>query len=68
MKIKDIDAAIVEAERFIKAAKKARANGGATEYSIGSGETHRTIGRHAAAAKRASLDLTRALAELRNRS
>lgn len=54
MKPTILQEAIQEAERFLRAAKAAKAG----EYSFGSNPSR-------AAAKRASLDLTRKLAELR---
>lgn len=63
--VEKIDLAIAEAERFIKAAKRARAHAGAAEYSGGVSGGHYTYGKYAASARRASLDLTRVLTDMR---
>jgi len=64
-KLAALDAAIAEAERFLSAAKKARAGWHEYRYD-GDGETYLGFDSVSyAAAKRASMDLTRALAAFR---
>lgn len=64
--IKDqtLDEAIVEAMRFVKAAKALRAKRKATKERADQWRPHNEVVEHAAC-KRASLDLTRKLADLR---
>jgi hypothetical protein len=62
--LKSLESAIAEAERFIVRAKDARRLGGIRDGA--DGQRWVREGQHAAAAKRASLDLTRALAYMRN--
>jgi len=61
MSVKHLQICIDEAERFIDKAVKAQEEIEKDEYSVWVGN------RHTAAAKRASMDLTRALADLRKR-
>ena len=57
-----LETAIAEAKRFLKAAEAAR---GAPVYESGRKHEYIEGGKLTAAAKRASLDLTRALADMR---
>ena len=57
--VKTIDAAIAEAERFIIRARKAK------ETSLDQGEFGSWSGKDNAAMRRASMDLTRALVQVR---
>lgn len=63
--LQKIEIAIAEAERFIKAAKRARDHAGQVEYSGHFENQHFTYGKYAASAKRASLDLSRVLTDIR---
>lgn len=65
-RIEDIEAAILEAQRFIEKATKAKETllfNDSLEYAMDSTSYSKTF----AAAKRASLDLTNALAQMRKR-
>lgn len=62
MRIDQLDAAIVEAERFLKAAREARRS---PTVKSATGKTYLASGPRAASAKRASMDLTRALVGVR---
>ena len=65
MKLSDIDNAISEAERFLARAHRYRE---ASKTSDGSGKVHKTypfLPAESGALRRASLDLTRSLAEMR---
>lgn len=67
MKISAVKEAIKEAERFIKAAKKIQ-TGTAWDAKTGSyvpSKDYIEIGKDSGACRRASMDLTRALAEMR---
>ncbi|SDJ59926.1 hypothetical protein [Pseudomonas indica] len=59
MKDQTLDQAIIEAARFIQAAKQLRTARRATGYDFGS------LPRESGLARRASMDLTRKLADLR---
>ncbi len=59
IEIDKLDAAMTEAQRFLRLAERAKA-----DYRAFSSEASK----HHAAAKRASMDLTRALAEFRGRA
>lgn len=64
MKTEQINAAIKEAERFIKAAKACIAARKQT-YTVGDHTFHLSAPKESGSARRASMDLTRALAEMR---
>lgn len=59
--VSNLESAIKEARRFLKAAKRLKAKGETRPYRV---ETY-APGKHTAAVKRASMDLTRALPALR---
>lgn len=58
-----LDEAIAEAKRFIEAAERVRKSAGKLDY--GPGRAWYEGGAHCAAAKRASMDLSRKLTEVR---
>ena len=60
MKMQMLDAAIFEAERFLKKAKRCKHSPTKTEYGYAYWDTKET-----AATRRSSMDLTRALSDLR---
>lgn len=60
MKIEDLNDAILEAERFLKRAKIAK-----TKYASDKMTTYFYTCKEAAAVKRASMDLSRALTQIR---
>lgn len=62
IKIDDLDNAVMEAKRFLKAAKDVQKKAGVKTYLPDTYEG----GKYCAAAKRASMDLSRALASVRN--
>jgi hypothetical protein len=63
VKAKTLDKAIAEAERFLAAAEIVKRSAGTTEYTT---DKWYEGGQHCAAVKRASMDLSKALAALRN--
>ena len=65
-KIEDISAAVAEAERFIKAAKKWQDE--LIDNTSGKNKYVSFQSKNASAAKRASMDLTRSLAVFRGRA
>lgn len=65
IKEQTLDLAIVEALRFVKAAKKLRDNGRVSTNFLTKEPIGFAGGALAASCKRASLDLTKALADLR---
>ncbi len=70
MKIEDLKSAMAETERFLVAAKKLEAatdeyHRKTAEWIVRAGNV--PVGRESAAVRRASMDLSRALADLRRR-
>ena len=63
MRAKTLEIAIAEAKRFLTAASVVKRCAGSTEFT--KGDPYYCGGQHCAAAKRASMDLSRALADLR---
>jgi hypothetical protein len=63
IRVKTLNAAVAEAKRFIEAAKVVERAAGWTEYT--KGDPYYNGGQHCAAVKRASMDLSRALADVR---
>jgi len=64
MRAKTLDKAISEANRFLAAAEVVKRSAGTTEYTTG--DKWYDGGQHCAAVKRASMDLSKALAAVRN--
>lgn len=65
VKAKTLDKAIAEAERFLAAAEIVKRSAGTTEYTTG--DKWYEGGQHCAAVKRASMDLSKALAQVLGR-
>lgn len=65
MRAQVLDDAIAEAERFLKAAKRAKRMAGSRKVESLGNEVYYDGGQWCAAAKRASMDLTRALVAVR---
>ena len=63
LRVKTLDKAVAEAKRFIEAAAVVKRAAGSTEYV--KGDPWYEGGKHCAAAKRASMDLSRVLADVR---
>lgn len=63
IKIEDLDNAVIEAKRFLRAARDVQKKAGVNKHIIP--ESYEG-GKYCAAAKRASMDLSRALASVRN--
>jgi|DEB19_MinimDraft_2_1074335.scaffolds.fasta_scaffold33541_3 hypothetical protein len=66
MRAKTLDKAISEANRFLAAAEVVKRSAGTTEYL--KGDPWHEGGQHCAAVKRASMDLSRALVDVRRGS
>lgn len=66
MRVKTLDAAVAEANRFLEAAAVVKRAAGSTEYI--KGDPWYCGGQHCAAAKRASMDLSKALVAVRRGS
>jgi hypothetical protein len=63
MRVKTLDKAVKEAKRFLKAADAVKKLSGTDEYI--KGDPWYQSGQYCAAVKRASMDLSRALADVR---
>lgn len=63
IRVKTLEKAVAEAERFLEAAAAVKRAAGRTEYT--KGDPWYCGGRYCAAAKRASMDLSKALADVR---
>lgn len=63
IRVKTLEKAVAEAERFLEAAEVVKRVAGRTEYIKGDPWYHN--GQYCATAKRASMDLSRALADVR---
>lgn len=63
MRVKTLDKAVAEAKRFLEAADAVKRCAGSTEYT--KGDPYYDYGQYCAAAKRASMDLSRALVSVR---
>lgn len=63
VRVKTMEKAIAEAKRFLAAADVVKRCAGRTEYT--KGDPLYCSGQHCATAKRASMDLSRALADVR---
>lgn len=66
VRVKTLDKAILEAHRFLEAADVVKRLAGITEYT--KGDQWHGSGQHCAAVKRASMDLSRALVDVRRGS
>ena len=66
LRVKTLDIAVAEAKRFLEAAAVVKRAVGITEYTIG--DPWYCGGQHCAAAKRASMDLSKALVAVRRGS
>jgi hypothetical protein len=66
IRVKTLDKAVAEAKRFIDAAAVVKRAAGSTEYT--KGDPWYCGGQYCAAAKRASMDLSKALADVRRGS
>lgn len=63
MRVKTLDKAVAEAKRFLEAAEMVKRMAGWTEYT--KGDPWYGAGQYCAAAKRASMDLSKALVDVR---
>ena len=66
LRVKTLDIAVAEAKRFLEAAAVVKRAAGSTEYT--KGDPWYCGGQHCAAAKRASMDLSKALVAVRRGS
>jgi hypothetical protein len=66
IRVKTLDKAVAEAKRFLAVADVVKRCAGSTEYA--KGDPYYCGGQHCAAAKRASMDLSKALADVRRGS
>ena len=66
LRVKTLDIAVAEAKRFLEAAAVVKRAAGSTEYT--KGDPWYCGGQYCAAAKRASMDLSKALAAVRRGS
>lgn len=64
IRVKTLDKAVAEAKRFIAAAEVAKRMAGTTEYT--KGDPWYCGGQYCATAKRASMDLAKALVDVRH--